>query len=447
MTAAFAAGLLGLASSKGKTPAVSYFLERWKAEEITPQDSMYLRLPVGADTRDWDLMDQGWRAWREKKRPDSPAKEPYGKDYGFTWDVFTWNIPVWRKHLASFAGKPNLHYLEIGTSEGRATFWMLENILTHPTCRATGIDPFIGKGSEEQLYENVEKFGEPEKVRIIKGFSQDVLPQLPPDSYDIVYIDGSHMADDVLLDAVYTWRLLKEGGVVIHDYYMWQYCKGTPTELRPMVPIDAFITSMRNSVEVLHRGHQVMLRKLKKDLPDFCGNPNPCTRVGDHFYAWKSQELFEIGTQKPIELSTNEQIVLKEMLRSRRLGAEADRLLPEDIVPILSQYPKEFRRLSALLDLKGRPSREKSDAAGLPERTLLVVAGVAYDLPVNVNSIQVGNDELHCVTTQIRVDAVDGRVFVNGTDHGTVLGGDKVWIELDGTVLVDGTRREPAEGG
>lgn len=33
----------------------------------------------------------------------------------------------------------------------------------------------------------------------------------------VVYIDGSHWAKDVLTDAVMAWRLLKEGGVMILD--------------------------------------------------------------------------------------------------------------------------------------------------------------------------------------------------------------------------------------
>jgi predicted O-methyltransferase YrrM len=430
MTAGIVGGLPALASPEDQTAAVSYFLEWWKAERITPEEPMYLRLPVGVDTRDWDLMYEGWRVSEGNPTPDPERKEPYEKDYDFSWDVFTWS-------------KPNLHYLEIGTSEGRATFWMLENILTHPTCRATGIDPFFGKGQEQRFYENVEKFGHPEKVRIIKGLSQDVLPQLPPASFDIIYVDGSHLAGDVLFDAVDTWRLLKDGGVVIHDDYMWHYTDSRPTEMRPLVAIDAFITSMRNTVEVLHRGRQVILRKLKQELPPFCGNSNPCARVGNHFYAWKSWKLFEIGTRKPVELSTTEHVVLKKILRSRRFGAEADRLVPEDVAPIFAQYPKEFEHLSTLLNLKGRPSPEKS-AAEPSERTSLVVAGVLYDVPVEGKAVQVDNGEIHCETEQIQFDVVDGRVVVNGTDHGTVPAGSRVKIELDGTVLVDGDRREPA---
>ena len=277
--------------------------------------------------------------------------EAYKENYVFSWNTFTWNIPLWRSVLASFAGKPNLRYLEIGISEGRAAFWILENILYHPTSRATGIDPFTVERHEKSLYDNLEKFGKPEKLRIIKGFSQDVLPGLEPDSYDIIYIDGSHLAGDVLFDAVDTWRLLKVGGVVIHDDYMWHYGRRTPAEMRPLIAIDAFITGMRNTVEVIHRGNQLILRKLKQELPEFCWNRDPCARIGNHFYAWKSQRMFEIGNEEPIELTEEEHEVVKEILRSRRFGAEADRILPEDIAPLRSRHPKEFERIRVLLDL------------------------------------------------------------------------------------------------
>ena len=50
---------------------------------------------------------------------------------------------TWMKALEPYKGKPNVRYLEVGVYEGRSFIWMAENILTHPTSRLTGIDPFI----------------------------------------------------------------------------------------------------------------------------------------------------------------------------------------------------------------------------------------------------------------------------------------------------------------
>ena len=40
----------------------------------------------------------------------------------------------------------------------------------------------------------------------------------------------------------------------------------------------------------------------------------------------------------------------------------------------------------------------------------------------------------------------DGRLTVNGKDHGAVKSGDKVRVDEDGNVTVNGEARQPASG-
>src|SRR5262249_23285982 len=136
------------------------------------------------------------------------------------------NIPVWDKALARYKGKPGVNYLEVGIFEGQSLLWMIEHVLTHPTARATGIDPFADpfytrKSStyKQTFYSNLKASGYEEKARIIEGYSQTELRKLPLESFDIIYIDGSHDAADVLEDGMLSWRLLKDGGVLIFDDY------------------------------------------------------------------------------------------------------------------------------------------------------------------------------------------------------------------------------------
>lgn len=51
--------------------------------------------------------------------------------------------------------------------------------------------------------------------------SQDWLCQLPVNAFDFYYVDGSHVAPDVMADAVLGWRLLKPGGIMVFDDYEW----------------------------------------------------------------------------------------------------------------------------------------------------------------------------------------------------------------------------------
>lgn len=337
-------------------PAVAFFLQKWGVDSPFPTGPMTQPLPLAVDTRDWELMRQGYLAHAEKEelaknRPEA-VREPYQKDYKFSWDVFTMNIPLWRAVLEPLAGKPGLRYLEVGISEGRATLWMLENVLTHPTSRAVGIDPFLVPDHEQRLLDNLEKSGAADRIELIKGFSQEALPQLPENSFDVIYIDGSHLAGDVMLDAVYSWRLLKPGGLVIHDDYIWEQRRGLPSELTPWTAVDAFVTALRNTVEVVHRGDQIILRKLPDRLPDFCWNRNPCSRVGDYYYAWTSRTFYKLGTTDVIQLSEAELQTLESILRSRRFGAEANLLLAKDVAALRSQRPEEFKRFADLLRLR-----------------------------------------------------------------------------------------------
>lgn len=189
------------------------------------------------------------------------------KDYHFRFDWFGQNIPIWKKVLADFKDQPNVQYLEIGLFEGRSAMWMLENILTHPTSRLTGIDPFLDsfkdspgvEGFKAIFFSNLELSGQKDRATIITGFSQAEMRKLPLDFFDIIYIDGSHVAVDVLEDAVLAHGLLKAGGVLIFDDYQWALER--QTEQRPRAAIDAFYAFYKDQYDVAHNGYQLILRK------------------------------------------------------------------------------------------------------------------------------------------------------------------------------------------
>ena len=188
----------------------------------------------------------------------------FRKDYDFTADWFSFQIPIWEKVLAPYVGKPNVRYLEIGLYEGMSALWMLENVLTHETAHVTGIDPILGDYGK-RLKSNLERSGYARKVSMIEGFSQLVLRDLSPGSYDIIYIDGSHASKDVLEDAVLSWRLLREGGVLIFDDYRW-FGADSPCEFdsetdHPKVAIDSFTRCFWDELEVVHNAYQLILRK------------------------------------------------------------------------------------------------------------------------------------------------------------------------------------------
>lgn len=240
--------------------------------------------------------------------------EGYRHDYRFEEDWFTHNVPIWTALLAPYAGRPDLRYLEVGLWEGRSLLWMLDHVLTHPTSRATGIDIEI----LPTLLENLERSGASDRVTIIEGSSQSELRELPVETYDVVYIDGSHTADDVLEDMVLSWRLLRPDGLMILDDYRWKGWRdpsraALPDELRPHLAIDAFVSAYRNSLDVVHKAYQMVLRKRPFTCP---GRTSKCSRLGEYAYDWEQKVLFrDVGE---VALSESERRLVEALIRGRR---------------------------------------------------------------------------------------------------------------------------------
>ncbi len=236
--------------------------------------------------------------------------------YRFTAHWHTQRLATWHEQLAALEGKPDLRYLEIGVFEGRSVLWMLENVLTDPSSRVTAVDVFMG--DYEQTFDaNVEASGRAEAVTKIKGSSQSELRKMT-ETFDVIYIDGSHTADDVLADAVLSWPLLAQGGVLIFDDYGWN---GRPTgsaipmELRPQIAIDAFVTSYRNELELMHRGYQVFVRR----RPNPCEVKDYCSPIGQYRYYWRELELRD-GEGDVVETTPQERQLLEVIARSKRVG-------------------------------------------------------------------------------------------------------------------------------
>ncbi len=196
------------------------------------------------------------------------------KGYQFSTDWFSPNIPIWQQVVARFVNMPGLNVLEIGSWEGRSTCWMVDHVLTHESANLTCIDTFDGsvenkldhdaaflKTIEQRFDFNVARTGAATKVKKLVGHSRSLLRTLPLDAYDLVYIDGSHAATDVLEDTLLTWALVKIGGILIFDDYGFRFPQEID-EQPPGVAIDAFLTVYGKKVKILQQGYQMFLEKI-----------------------------------------------------------------------------------------------------------------------------------------------------------------------------------------
>ena len=194
----------------------------------------------------------------------------------FTRDWFSHNIESWQRWLAELEGKPGIRALEIGSFEGRATTWLLENVLTDATSRIDCVDPFR-KDYYRRFLSNIAAWRQ--CVTVHRGLSDKVLPTLKG-AFDFIYIDGDHRPFAILSDAVHAWPRLKVGGILVFDDYLfvphefdrqasreWSEKRARAQIARhraqcPKTAIDGFLTAMTGQYELLGQGYQLALRKL-----------------------------------------------------------------------------------------------------------------------------------------------------------------------------------------
>ena len=212
----------------------------------------------------------------------------YPKHFFSAWDDFTMHTPNWDWVFSKSKGKDNMSCLEIGTAQGRATVWLLEEVLTGKNSHIITVDINRVQRAEKEgcslitddtvvdidVVDNLKPYIEDGKCTFIqsdsktflKYFTSDVvikhengaleIPQEIPRVFDFIYIDGSHDKADVLYDVINSFHLLKKGGVMILDDYRWGECG---------IGIDSFLNSYQSQIEILHQQDQVFLMRKEND--------------------------------------------------------------------------------------------------------------------------------------------------------------------------------------
>lgn len=190
----------------------------------------------------------------------------------FTQDWFSHNIQNFQ-HIHNELKTIN-RVLEIGCFEGRATCWMLQNMIADDgVCHV--IDTFEGSAEHSGLkldslrdafMSNInEAKKDTQTVSVFEGTSYDGIAELiqngggHPGKFDLIYVDGSHAAPDVLTDACMAFNLLRPGGIMLFDDYMWMGMGGILNQ--PKIAIDAFTTMFSDKCVVRMVGYQLAIQK------------------------------------------------------------------------------------------------------------------------------------------------------------------------------------------
>lgn len=155
--------------------------------------------------------------------------------------------------------------LEIGSYEGAAACYLIEKLGKNNFLEVHCIDTWEesdGLAKEEALI--VEKRFDynmqlavnrsQNKTKYFKHKSQShlVLSKMMADGvgdFDLIYVDASHYAVDVLTDAVLSFKLLKAGGILIFDDYLWAGDENIV--FYPKIAIDSFTNIFSKHIKLI----------------------------------------------------------------------------------------------------------------------------------------------------------------------------------------------------
>lgn len=182
----------------------------------------------------------------------------------------TWFANHWNNWLTATKDLTVKNILEVGAFEGQSAARMINHFSALEELFVVSIDTWEGgiehkhldmAEIESRFDRNLEKAvcEAPRKVRLLKmkGSSDLELAKLiaqgRSDTFDLVYIDGSHQAADVLTDCVMGYRLCRPGGLIICDDYLWSTEPIGQEELynMPKLGIDAFSLAFSRKVRQL----------------------------------------------------------------------------------------------------------------------------------------------------------------------------------------------------
>ena len=175
----------------------------------------------------------------------------------FTEDWFSHNIPNFETCMAAIPERKK--FLEIGSYEGRSACWLLQNGLSEKG-EIVCIDPYSAQDFdkvEARFWDNVRSVvGPAQRISAFKELSYQALSEMVGLNYmfDFIYVDGSHAPDATLTDACMAWGLLKHGGVMLFDDYLYPH---EPTK----VGIDAFLSGFEGKYDIILNNYQLAVQK------------------------------------------------------------------------------------------------------------------------------------------------------------------------------------------
>ena len=188
-------------------------------------------------------------------------------------DWFSGNLAFWLSIFDNFNYKNKaIKVLEIGSWEGLSSFFILS---TAPNARLTCVDTWEGAdehkdgtASPPEVLDKIESVFDSNlsifssRISKFKGtsFSYFCKNSTLKNCYDFIYVDGSHFCNDVVIDAIKSFEMLKVGGILIFDDYLWRFYENATDN--PAFAINFFLRQKKGCYKINSAYYQIAIIKI-----------------------------------------------------------------------------------------------------------------------------------------------------------------------------------------
>jgi hypothetical protein len=219
---------------------------------------------------------KGTLRWRSRQRYYSSTDEfkKRTKEGRFSNDWFSLRLPHWLQAFekTDFYERP-IRALEIGSWQGMSSLFILATLpKAHLTCVDTwdGADEHIAVGSayytpdigriQADFDANLAEYRD--RLTKFRGTSLEYYASTNSETpqFDLIYVDGSHHSDDVIIDALECFSRLKLGGLMILDDYLFRYYQRETDN--PAAAINWFLKQKSGFYELISANWQLVIKKI-----------------------------------------------------------------------------------------------------------------------------------------------------------------------------------------
>ena len=142
-------------------------------------------------------------------------------------DGWLYDDEAWRLREAARLAVPDVRspvVVEIGSFVGRSAICIADGLTARGGGRLYCIDPFDHVDGQLETFErNIAAAGATHLVTPLRAFSHDAVTQVPSAGpVVLLYIDGSHACDDVLIDIADWVPRVERAGIVVFNDPFWR---------------------------------------------------------------------------------------------------------------------------------------------------------------------------------------------------------------------------------